>query len=570
MRRRALLRQVAGWSVVAVLAVGCGARIDPPAAQTVSQVGPGTAADTSQAAAGSTADTTADTAADTGAAPATGGAAAPAGGSAAAGSGTAAGAAAARPSTAAGSVTKSSGAGAQQSAGTKSGGAAAGAGGSAAGGSGGAAGGGTGPGAGVPPDAVKIGGASSQGVTDSEIRIGVLAPLSGAAGFLGELELDAVKAYLSDVNAKGGVRGRKYRIISADTRMESPTEATGARRLVEDDKVFGLIATFGDSLSPYAASRGIPTVTLGMLPPAHASRYPNVYPVGMNNVMSNAQMAYYLTKVANFPVKSAALIYETANVPWAPWAPYAKKAWEYFGIDVKSMDRFNISDGDCTQLVLKIRNLGVDFWQIAESLGWPLCQAAMARQNYTPKFGRGGPYTDDVNFVGQVGQASDGIYAMSNGVQIMKNKGQPWPFDPSGVAPSVDRFVNSMKQFSPKSADDIGLEGIWAQDFWTSAKLLDDAISRQVDAVTWKGVNGWIQSQKSWNGGLIAPANFDPKCKSGSAAWIFQFKWNGSRLVESDWQPYGGYKPFPDELKNFVMPGAGDCWLTAMADAELK
>jgi hypothetical protein len=378
-----------------------------------------------------------------------------------------------------------------------------------------------------------------------------------------------VKAYLSDVNARGGVRGRKYRIISADTRMESPVEATAARRLVEEEKVFGLIATFGDSLAPYAASRGIPTATLGMLPPAHSSKYPNVYPVGMNNVASNAQMAYFLTKVMNLPVKSTAIIYETANVPWGPWAKYAKKAWEYFGIEVKSLDRFNISDGDCTQLVLKMRNLNIDFWQLAESLGWPLCQAAMARANYTPPFGRGGPYTDDVNFVGQVGQASDGIYAMSNGVQVTKNKGQPYPFDPSGVAPAVDRFVSSMKQFSPKSADDIGLDGIWAQDFWTSAKLLDDAISRQVDAVTWKGVNGWIQSQKNWSGGLIGPAGFEPKCKTGTAQWVFQFKWNGSRLVESDWQPYGGYKLFPKELKDFVMPGTGDCWLTAMADAEL-
>jgi len=329
-------------------------------------------------------------------------------------------------------------------------------------------------------------------------------------------------------------------------------------------------ATFADSLSPYVASRGIPTATFGMLPPAHSSKYPNVYPVGMNVVMSNAAMANYLINVAKLPVKTAALVYETANVPWGPWAPYAKKAWEYFGVDVKSVDRFNISDGDCTQLVLKIRNLNVDFWQVAESLGWPLCQAAMARQNYTPKYGRGGPYTDDVNFVGQVGQASDGIYAMSNGPQIGKNHGQPYPWDPSGAAPAVDRFVNSMKRYSPKSADDIGLEGIWAQDFWTTANLLDDAIAHQADAVTWKGVNSWIQAQRKWSGGLLGPENFDPKCKSGSPAYIFQFKWNGSRLVESDWQPYGGYKPLPEELKNFVVPGAGDCWLTAMADAELK
>ena len=47
-------------------------------------------------------------------------------------------------------------------------------------------------------------------------------------------------------------------------------------------------------------------------------------------------------------------------------------------VEVKSVDRFNLSDGDCTQLALKIQSLKVDFWQVGQSLGWPLCQQASA------------------------------------------------------------------------------------------------------------------------------------------------------------------------------------------------
>jgi len=559
---------ITGWALMALVGAGCGARVDPPVATVAGNATSAVDTGTHSAANPSTevvgpdgAAPAADTAAgSTQAATPAGGASTPQPGSAT-GPVTAAGASGSAAGPRGSGAGSASTPGATSAAGPKSPAAS-----GAAGGDGSNAAGSLAK-TGEPADAVRVSGPSSQGVTDTEIKVGVLAPLSGAAGFLGELELDAVKAYLSDVNAKGGVRGRKYRIISADTRMESPTEATAARRLVEEDKVFALIGTFGDSLSPYAASRGIPTMVFGLLPPVFSSKYPNVYPVGFNNVEANLQMAYALTQVLKLPVKSVAFLYETANVPWGDWAEYAKKAWEHFGVQVKSMDRFNISDGDCTQLMLKIRNLNVDFWQIAQSLGWPLCQAAMARANYTPPYGRGGPYTDDVNFVGQVGQASDGIYAMSNGVQI--KTGTPWPYDPTGKAPAVADFVRSMQQFSPKSADDIGLEGIWAQDFWTSAKLLNEAISRQTDALTWKGVNAWIQSQRNWNGGLIGPANFDPKCKSGTSLWLFQFKWNGSRLVETDWQPYGGVKPLPVEAKNAVFPGAGHCYLTAIADAKL-
>lgn len=420
-----------------------------------------------------------------------------------------------------------------------------------------------------PSDAVRITGRHSQGVSDTEIKVGVLAPLSGAAGFLGELEVDSIKAFLADANAKGGVRGRKYRIVTADTRFEPPTEATAARRLVEDEKVFALFSLLGDTTAQYATTRGIPTIVYGGNPVSFSSNYPTVYPIGWNMVGTNASFAYILTQVLKLPIKTVAVTYETTNVPWGQWAEYGKKAWEALGVEVKTLDRFNLSDGDCTQLVLKVRNLNVDFWDL-NTLGWPLCQSAMARQNYTPKYGRGGPMTDDINFSGQVGQAADGLYAMTNRVQVFKNKGQPWLWNDSKAAPEVDHFADSMRKFSPKSANEAGLEALWAQSFWSAAKLLHEGLLRQTEAVTWQGFNQWTQAQRNWNGGLVAPASFDPKCKSGAMAlWIFQYKWTDAGIRPSDWQPYGGFQSVPPDIMDKIMPGAGKCYLTAMADAEL-
>lgn len=425
---------------------------------------------------------------------------------------------------------------------------------------------GAGPGIQIPEN-------SSQGVTDTEIKVGVLAPLSGYAGFLGEAEVDGVKAFLFDQNAKGGVNGRKYRILTADTRFESATEAVGARRLVEQEKVFFLFATFMDSIAPYVAAKGIPTAGLGVVPPTYSSKYPNVYPLAMHTVDAVAQMAYELTQVQKRPIKSVAILYGTANIPWGPWIEYATKAWEHFGVEVKSVDRFNLSDGDCTQLVLKIQSLKVDFWQIAQTLGWPLCQQAMARQGYSPPQGRGGPYTDDWNWLNQMGPAADGVYAQTNGVQLDgPTKGQPWPYDPSGVAPEVDHYIDSMEKYSPKSANRAGLNSIWVQSFWSQAKLLNDAVQQQQGSLTWKGVNQWIQSQTNWSSGLVSPGSFAPGCKTGGAqVWTYQVKWNAEKqsVEESDWKPYGGVHPLPLDVKNAIFPGAGDCYLTAMADAKL-
>jgi hypothetical protein len=288
----------------------------------------------------------------------------------------------------------------------------------------------------------------------------------------------------------------------------------------------------------------------------------------MNTAGWVADMAYQLTQVLKLPIKSTAILYENQNIPVQSVVKFMQKAWEIWGVEVKSTDKFNLSDADCTQLVIKMRDLAIDFWQIAQSLGWPICQQAMARQNYTPPQGRGGPYSGDENFVAQAGLASAGVYAQHAGVQILKNTGQPYPYSATGRAPAVDDYIFSMKKFSPTGADIASMETIWSQTFWQGGKLIDDAIRHQSGAITWKGVNQWIQSQTAWSGGLTPPHGFVPTCKTGSPTWLFQWKNEGGKLVESDWQPYGGAIKLPASAKEKIA-GGGECYLTRIADAEL-
>jgi hypothetical protein len=279
-----------------------------------------------------------------------------------------------------------------------------------------------------------------------------------------------------------------------------------------------------------------------------------------------ATQAWVLKKVLNLPIKSTAIAYDTQNVPLGGQAKYIARAWEYLGVEVKSLDAFNLSDGDCTRLVLKIKNLNVDYWNAGQSLGWPICMQAMARQNYVPPLGHGGAFTQDEHFIGQAGRAAADIYGIATGVQIAQNRGEPYA--PEAKAPLVDRFVAEMKKYSPSSADVESLETLWTQTFWTASRLLDEAVRRQSDAITWAGVNKWIQSQRNWTSGLFPAMSFDPKCKVSPTPWIFQWKWDGNTFAQSDWHPYGGRVEIPLEMKNHIFPGAGECYLTAVADSD--
>jgi len=157
------------------------------------------------------------------------------------------------------------------------------------------------------------------------------------------------------------------------------------------------------------------------------------------------------TRNVALPIRSTAVLYDTNNVPIAPWVKYLAKAWEAVGVQVKSTDPFNLSDGDCTRIVLKMRSLGIDFWNAGPTLAWPACLSAASRQNYAPPVGSGGPYSGDASFVAQAGGASNNYYAQTAGVQIRRNKGQPYPYEPTNTAPLVDDYVNSMRKYSPKS-----------------------------------------------------------------------------------------------------------------------
>jgi ABC-type branched-subunit amino acid transport system substrate-binding protein len=82
------------------------------------------------------------------------------------------------------------------------------------------------------------------GVTDTEIKIGNIAPYSGPAsawGMVGKTQA----AYFRKINAEGGVNGRKIMFISYDDGYSPPKAVEQARKLVESDEVLLIFNSLG-------------------------------------------------------------------------------------------------------------------------------------------------------------------------------------------------------------------------------------------------------------------------------------------------------------------------------------
>ncbi|HZX32335.1 MAG TPA: ABC transporter substrate-binding protein [Rhodocyclaceae bacterium] len=85
------------------------------------------------------------------------------------------------------------------------------------------------------------------GITDNAITIGMSAPFSGPNGAYGEDMKAAITAYFGQVNKSGGVNGRKLELVALDDGYETDKAVANTKTLIEDKKVFSLLAFYGSS-----------------------------------------------------------------------------------------------------------------------------------------------------------------------------------------------------------------------------------------------------------------------------------------------------------------------------------
>jgi ABC-type branched-subunit amino acid transport system substrate-binding protein len=90
---------------------------------------------------------------------------------------------------------------------------------------------------------------AENGITEKEIVLGQSCALSGPTAALGTGMRVGLNAYFEKVNAAGGVKGRKIRLISEDDGYEPEKAIEKTRKLIEQDKVFLLIGEVGTPTS---------------------------------------------------------------------------------------------------------------------------------------------------------------------------------------------------------------------------------------------------------------------------------------------------------------------------------
>jgi branched-chain amino acid transport system substrate-binding protein len=145
--------------------------------------------------------------------------------------------------------------------------------------------------------------AAPPAVAQKPIRVGYPVILSGPGALIGEPSLKGAQMYVEEINAKGGVLGRKIELVVRDTKGNADEAVRVARDLILRENVDFLVGTLtsaeGPAVSPVAKENKIvfvvPVVKTDQLV-APANLHPYVFRTASNTTIEGRSAAEIMAK----------------------------------------------------------------------------------------------------------------------------------------------------------------------------------------------------------------------------------------------------------------------------------
>lgn len=194
------------------------------------------------------------------------------------------------------------------------------------------------------------------------IRVGEIATVTGDFAAYGVAEVESVKIAVEEINAAGGVLGRKLEVVMYDCRTRQEDMVNAARRLVEQDKVVAVIGPSGSGLCIAAApifNRGkvahlgtLPTNPLVTVDEAGKVR-PYNFRICFLDPYQGRMMAYFAAKDLN--ASKAAVLYDVSSDYSQGQREFFVKGFKEFGGKIVADEGFRGEDVDFRSQLTNIK-----------------------------------------------------------------------------------------------------------------------------------------------------------------------------------------------------------------------
>ena len=350
-------------------------------------------------------------------------------------------------------------------------------------------------------------GAQSPGVTEKAIKVGILGSLTGPAAIFGTGNLAGATIAFEEVNAAGGVNGRKIEWVSLDDESSPPKGIAAFKRLVEQEKVFAVFGPAGSAIGQamvpsFKASTTPVFISVFSTPAVTEPPVRTVFRTGpMNDRQQGVAIADYVIDHLN--AKKIALIRQSDE--------YGKRGAESVvgrlkerAVSLTNEEVFNISDTDFTAQLTRTIQAEPDVLVI---YGYPNASAIITRQ--AKQLGlkariMGANSAGSRTYPKIVGEAAAGTQNILTLAVL-----------PEGDAPPAvkfrttfeHRFPDLARQGRPDLGDVLGYGG---------ALAFIEGLKRAGDAPTQDGFIAALESLKDFETGVTLPTTFSATEREGN------------------------------------------------------
>jgi ABC-type branched-subunit amino acid transport system substrate-binding protein len=368
-----------------------------------------------------------------------------------------------------------------------------------------------------------------RGVTDTEIRFGISAALSGPTKELGQNMKMGIMAAFNAANANGGVHGRELRLIAADDGYEPARSAIAMKQLYENDKVFGVVGNVGTPTAavalPYALERKMlffgAFTGAGLLRNDPPDRY--VFNYRASYAEETEATVHYLVKVRRLKTSQIAVFAQQDSYGDSGFAGVAKAIRSLGGND-RAILRLNYQrntvDVDDAIAQLQAHNSNKSRVPIKAVIMVPAYRAAAKFIEKTRDLYPDMIYTS-VSFVGSTALANELTLLgkrFANGVIVTQ------------VVPAVDghsslalEYKSALAKYFPgESPDYVSFEG------YVAANVLIAALKRNGAQLDTERLVTTLENLRGLDIGLGTPVTFSPSEHQGvHKVWGTQLDGNG-------------------------------------------
>ncbi|HEY4246021.1 MAG TPA: ABC transporter substrate-binding protein [Lacunisphaera sp.] len=294
------------------------------------------------------------------------------------------------------------------------------------------------------------------------IKVGEYASLTGKEASFGQSSHKGITMAIEELNAAGGVLGKKIELISADNQTKPGESATAVKKLISRDHVIALLGEVASGRSleaaPIAQASHIPMVAPAATNPKVTQTGDYIFRVCFIDPFQGKVMAKFA--LTDLRAKKVAILSSVSNAYSVGLAKFFRETFTAAGGEIAAENDFSEGDKDFRAQLTAVKAAGVDAVFVPAYYTEAALIVRQARDLgiTAPFFGGDGWEAPQLLEIG--GSALDGCYYSTH-------------FSPQNNDPAVQEFVKKFKaRWNGETPDAFGALG------YDAAYVLVDAIKR--------------------------------------------------------------------------------------------